>query len=157
MKQTPPPLRQRARDLRRDQTDAEGKLWRRLRGGQLSGAKFRRQHPVGCYITDFCCLERGLIVEVDGGQHAEQVEQDRERTAFLEGAGYRVIRFWNGDVLRNEESVVMAIAQALAERQGWRWGRGVTVGSPSPRPSPIREREVGNRPHPGRHPSGREK
>jgi lysyl-tRNA synthetase class 2 len=117
-----PSLRERARRLRRGQTDAETRLWQRLRSDQLGGAKFRRQHPIGAYITDFCCLERGLIVELDGAQHAEQGDQDRERTAFLEGAGYRVIRFWNNDVLRNEESVMIAIAQALAEREEWRWG-----------------------------------
>jgi very-short-patch-repair endonuclease len=124
VKPSPSSLRECARRLRRAQTDAEGKLWQRLRGGQLGGAKFRRQHPIGPYITDFCCLERGLIVELDGAQHVEQAEQDGERTSFLEGAGYRVIRFWNNAVLREEESVVMAIAQALAEREGWRWGSG---------------------------------
>ena len=120
----PPLLRGRARSLRRDQTEAERKLWQRLRAGQLDGAKFWRQHPVGPFIADFCCLERGVIVEIDGAQHAQRAEQDRERTSFLEGAGYRVVRFWNNDVLSREESVVEAIARVLAVRQGWRWGSG---------------------------------
>jgi very-short-patch-repair endonuclease len=82
MKATLPSLRERARRLRREQTDAESKLWQRLRGGQLQGAKFRRQHPIGPFIADFCCLERGVIVEVDGAQHAENKEQDRDRSLF---------------------------------------------------------------------------
>src|SRR5262249_33992526 len=119
-----PILRERARSLRRDQTDAERKLWQRLRGGQLHGAKFRRQHPIGAFITDFCCLERGVVIELDGAQHADRSDQDRERTAFLEGAGYRVLRFWNNDVLKREESVLEAIGQVITERAGWRWGSG---------------------------------
>ena len=124
MKRISPLLRQRARTLRREQTEAERMLWQRLRGGQLGGAKFRRQHSIGPFIADLCCLERGIIVEVDGAQHAGDVEQDQARTAFLEGAGYRVLRFWNNDVLRRPEAVVDAIAHALAEREGWRWGSG---------------------------------
>ena len=124
VKSTPRGVRERARTLRREQTEAEHKLWQRLRGGQLDGAKFRRQHPIGRFIADFCCLERGLVVELDGAQHAQRAEQDRERTAFLEGAGYRVLRFWNGDVLRRQEAVLKVIARVLAVRRGWRWGSG---------------------------------
>jgi len=72
-----PTLQSYAQRLRRDQTAAEKKIWRRLPDRQINGAKFRRQHPIGCYIVDFCCVERKLIVEFDGGQHLEQAEQDR--------------------------------------------------------------------------------
>ena len=74
-----------------------------LRAKRLCGLKFRRQHPMGNYIVDFACLEASLIVEVDGGQHADRQEYDRERTAWLEGRGFRVLRFWNSEVLTNIE------------------------------------------------------
>ena len=111
----PYPLNQRtrARKLRIDITDAEKKLWAGLRDRQLCGAKFRRQHPIGHFITDFCCVERGLVVELDGGQHAEQVAADRARTDFLESRGYRVLRFWNNDVLTNHAGVIERIGEAL--------------------------------------------
>jgi len=83
------PLRDRARRLRRDQTETEQKLWLRLRARQLCGAKFRRQHPIGHFIADFCCVEHGLVVELDGGQHAVHAEADQRRSAFLERRGYR--------------------------------------------------------------------
>src|SRR5581483_1370190 len=94
----------RARQLRKSMTDAERRLWSKLRGQQLAGLKFRRQAPIGPYIVDFVCLERKLVVEVDGGQHARDGTDDR-RTAWLEREGYRVIRFWNNDILRNTEGV----------------------------------------------------
>ena len=109
----PPDQRTHARKLRRDITDAEKKLWARLRDRQLCGAKFRRQHPMGPFITDFCCVERGLVVELDGGQDAEQSAADQARTDFLESRGYRVLRFWNNDVLTNLEGVVEGISEAL--------------------------------------------
>lgn len=105
--------RQRARQLRLNQTDAEGKLWTVLRARRLSGAKFRRQHPIGSYIVDFCCLEYALVIELDGGQHATQVEADQNRTIFLEQNGYTVLRFWNHEVLQNIEAVVTQITEAL--------------------------------------------
>jgi very-short-patch-repair endonuclease len=86
-------------------TDAERLLWRHLRQRQVEGYKFRRQHPVGHYIVDFACLEGCLIVEVDGGQHADRKGYDRERTAWLEEQGFRVLRFWNTDVLGNIDGV----------------------------------------------------
>jgi len=86
-------------------TDAEQALWRLLRGRQVSGLKFRRQHPFGDYILDFVCLENGLVVEVDGGQHAEQVEYDEVRSNQLEKAGFYVLRFWNNEVLLDMEAV----------------------------------------------------
>jgi very-short-patch-repair endonuclease len=103
----------RSRTLRRDQTDVERKLWAVLRGRQLSGFKFRRQHPKDRYFVDFVCLEAKLIVELDGGQHAEQVEYDARRSEVLEGAGFRVVRFWNLEVLEEFENVVETILREL--------------------------------------------
>jgi len=88
-------LRDRARELRKNQTDVETKLWSRLRGRQVAGAKFRRQYPIGHFIADFCCYEQRLVVELDGGQHAEARTLDQRRTDFLVSQGYRVLRFWN--------------------------------------------------------------
>lgn len=101
-----------AKRLRRDLTDAERHLWSILRGAQLSGAKFRRQQPIGSYVADFVCQAHRLLVEVDGGQH--HAEADASRTAWLEHAGYRVVRFWNDDVLFNLEGVAAEITRALA-------------------------------------------
>ena len=106
----------RARDLRRDSTDAERSLWSQVRRRGLDGYKFRRQMPIGPYIVDFVCVEERLIVELDGGQHDERAEQDRRRTASLEGAGYRVARFWNVDVLRNMEGVLESVRAELGKR-----------------------------------------
>ncbi len=105
--------RQRARSLRHDQTDAERKLWARLRDRQLLGAKFRRQHPIGPFITDFCSPGHRFVVELDGGQHATQAEADQRRTAYLGRQGYQVLRFWAHDVLQNIDGVLGRIAQAL--------------------------------------------
>jgi very-short-patch-repair endonuclease len=93
-------------------TDAERRLWSLLRGRQLNGCKFRRQHPVGRYILDFACIERRLAVEVDGGQHADN-NNDRHRTAWLEAQGWQVIRFWNNEVLSNPDGVAARIAEML--------------------------------------------
>ena len=95
---------ERARRLRRTQTDAEALLWRHLRNRQFAGLKFRRQAPVGSYVVDFLCEDEKLIVELDGGQHS--AEADRERTEQLERESYRVIRFWNNEVLGNVEGVL---------------------------------------------------
>src|SRR3546814_2895292 len=84
---------QRQRALRRNATDTEHKLWESLRSRQIDGAKFRRQHPFGDYILDFACLERRVVVELDGGQHAETTRYDRERTRVLERAGFTLLRF----------------------------------------------------------------
>jgi very-short-patch-repair endonuclease len=108
-------LKKRARRLRRDQTDAENKLWMRLRARQLCDAKFRRQHPIGPYIADFCCVKSRLIVELDGSQHVVQAERDQRRSAFLERSGYRVVRFWDNEVLQNTAAVVERIAEALID------------------------------------------
>ena len=100
------------RALRRNMTDAERKLWYRLRGNQL-GLKFRRQHPFENYVLDFVCLAVKLIVEVDGGQHQDQTAHDVQRTIILEKAGFRVLRFWNNQVLAEIDSVVEAIKISL--------------------------------------------
>jgi very-short-patch-repair endonuclease len=106
---------ERARLLRKNLTDAEHRLWSKLRGRQDAGHKFRRQAPIGPYVVDFLCSQRKLIVEVDGGQHAARAVADAQRTAFLEREGYRVIRFWNNEVSGNLEGVFEAIHQALSE------------------------------------------
>src|SRR5438874_12781663 len=100
---------ERARSLRREQTDAEKKLWWRLRAHKLPGYWFRRQVPLGAYIADFACLEVRLVIEVDGGQHADQTEQDNRRTAWLESHGFRVLRFWTDEVLQQTDHVVETI------------------------------------------------
>ncbi|HEV2549461.1 MAG TPA: endonuclease domain-containing protein [Stellaceae bacterium] len=101
-----------ARRLRTTPTDAEIRLWSRLRGKQLKAYRFRRQHPMGPYVVDFFCADAKLVVEVDGGQHADS-KSDDARTRWLEARGYRVIRFWNNDVLANTEGVLLAILDAL--------------------------------------------
>ena len=103
----------KARILRKNPTDTERALWRRLRLRQVEGCRFRRQRPIGPYVVDLVCLDRKLIVEVDGGNHAVQVGYDTERTAWLESRGYRVIRFWDHEVLRNPDSVAEVIRQDL--------------------------------------------
>jgi very-short-patch-repair endonuclease len=122
----------RARGLRQTMTDAERKLWYRLRNRHLSGHKFRRQHEIDPYIVDFVCTDSMLIVELDGGQHANQHEYDERRTRHLQAGGYRVLRFWNNDALINIESVLEVILAAVA--------------SPPPHPNhlPAGERESGS-------------
>jgi very-short-patch-repair endonuclease len=117
-----------ARKLRGETTDAESHLWRALRNRQLNGFKFKRQIPFGPYIVDFICIDAKLIVEADGGQHAEQVEADEVRTKYFVEDGYRVLRFWNHDILQNLEGVLETIASELAQK------------TPSPQPSPQGER-----------------
>jgi very-short-patch-repair endonuclease len=106
---------QRARELRRDATDGERRFWAALRDRRLSGHRFRRQYPIGNFIVDFACTRHWLIVEADGGQHADS-ETDRARTAWLEAEGWRVLRFWNNDVLLNTEGVVQVILRELSAR-----------------------------------------
>ena len=111
-----------ARKLRKQPTDAENLLWKHLRARQLNGYKFRRQHFIDPYIVDFFCMESGLIVEADGGQHDEQRKYDTERTVYFESRGYRVIRFWNNEILDNIDIVLERIMKLLDD--------------PSPQPSP---------------------
>jgi very-short-patch-repair endonuclease len=103
----------RARELRKNPTDAERALWRHIRYRQLAGCRFRRQAPVGPYILDFVCFEKKLVIEVDGGQHTEQADYDGVRTAWLESQGFRVLRFWNNQVLQEIEAAKEAILLAL--------------------------------------------
>ena len=114
MHKIPPLQQERARALRHDATDAEHWLWQHLRSRQLLGQKFRRQVPIGQYIVDFLCCECELIVEVDGSQHRQQESYDRTRTHFLESQGYRVIRYWNNEVLQQGDAVLESIVQVLA-------------------------------------------
>jgi very-short-patch-repair endonuclease len=107
-------VQQRARELRRSPTNAEKLLWERLRGRQLKGLKFRRQHPLGRFIADFCCPAQRLIVELDGAVHDTQAERDEDRTAELQQHGYRVLCFRNGEVEQDVEAVLKAIAEAIA-------------------------------------------
>jgi len=100
-----------AAKLRRDATGAEQALWLQLRGRRPGGHKFRRQWSIWPYVADFCCIQSKVIVEVDGGQHTQ--ERDAVRTAALEAKGFRVIRFWNNDVLENMEGVLQILLQAL--------------------------------------------
>jgi very-short-patch-repair endonuclease len=118
---------QQARALRQASTTTEQLLWRHLRNRQLAGAKFRRQHPLGPYILDFVCLEQGLVVEIDGGQHADLQAQDydQQRTVWLQQQGLRVLRFWNHEVVQQTNEVLARVLQAL-----------------TPALSRLREREV---------------
>ena len=112
-----------AKLLRHEMTDAERVLWREVRAHRFAGFKFKRQEPLGLYVVDFVCYEAKLIIELDGGQHAEQQEADVERTRWLESRGFRVVRFWNNDVLANIAGVMQEIEKEITP--------------PSPRPSPV--------------------
>lgn len=96
-------------------TDAEKWVWARLRNRELCGWKFRRQHPIGPFIVDFVCIEKKLIIELDGGQHAENLESDAKRSEYLREKGYQMLRFWNNDVLKEGEVVLEAILSSLKE------------------------------------------
>jgi len=116
----------RSRELRRDATEPERKLWQHLSVRKLSGVRFNRQFPIGAYICDFVSRERRLVIELDGGQHAINREYDERRTRFLTVQRYLVIRFWNSEVLGNIEGVLVRIQETLDNR---------------PSPSPSRRRE----------------
>ncbi|OGA38790.1 MAG: hypothetical protein A3G24_16840 [Betaproteobacteria bacterium RIFCSPLOWO2_12_FULL_62_13] len=106
----------RARTLRKHLTEAEQRLWQELKRRQLAGMKFRRQQLIGPFIVDFVCFERRVIVEVDGGQYAEQSQYDADRTRWLEAQGYRVLRFWNNEVLAQTDAVAQAILECVDRR-----------------------------------------
>lgn len=108
-----PSIQSRVRELRRDSTEAEAKLWSRLRAHRLAGVHFRRQHPIGPYIVDFCATDVKLIIEVDGGGHIDQVEYDMERTVYLGASGYRVLRFWNDEIMKDMDTVLGVILEVL--------------------------------------------
>lgn len=112
-----------AKSLRRTMTDAEQRLWYHLRAHRFMGKKFKRQKPLGCYVVDFVCLEEKLIIELDGGQHAESIEYDQERDAWLSSEGYTVLRFWNNELMENMDGVLEQIRLTL---------------SPGPSPTSVR-------------------
>lgn len=108
-------LQARAKNLRQNMSEAETRLWHHLRAGRLNGYKFRRQQPMGNYIVDFVCVTPKLIIEADGGQHAEQAEYDQARSLYLNGLGFTVLRFWNDEILRQTDEVLAEILRVLQE------------------------------------------
>ena len=106
-------MKSHARVLRKNATDAEKLIWRRIRNRNLAGYKFRRQHAIGKYIVDFVCLERKLIVELDGSQHFERQKYDNKRTEYLKHLGFDVLRFWNNEVFDNVDGVLERILCTL--------------------------------------------
>jgi very-short-patch-repair endonuclease len=102
-----------AKVLRKNFTDTERLLWKYLRAKQMHGCKFRRQEPIGNYIVDFVCQEKRIVIEVDGGQHSTDAKRDNERDKWLKGQGYKVLRFWNNEVLTNIEGVLEVIWNCL--------------------------------------------
>ena len=130
---TDPRLLKHAKALRKDMTDAERRLWYHLRGHRFEGAKFKRQKPIGSFIVDFVCMESRLVIELDGGQHADNTGYDQRRDAWLTANGYRVLRFWNNEVMQNLPGVLERIREAL----------GFTD-APSP-PTPLPQAGEGSR------------
>jgi very-short-patch-repair endonuclease len=126
-------LRVRAKEMRSGSTDAEHRLWQILRAQRFAGYKFRRQVPIDFYIADFVCFARRLIIEVDGGQHAES-DRDSRRDSFLKSQGFRVLRIWNNDIFENEEGVAELMLSALRT-------------PPLPNPSPARGEGLNGAPH----------
>jgi very-short-patch-repair endonuclease len=122
-----------AKSLRRNLTDAEQKLWYHLRAHRFMGRKFKRQKPLGRYVVDFICLEEKLVIELDGGQHAENLEYDQERDAWLRSQGYTVLRFWNIELMNETESVLEGIRLALSNEVA-------SSKTLSPGPSPVNGR-----------------
>ena len=117
------PRKSRPQQLRTNATEAEIRIWYFLSNRQFAKYKFRRQHSIGVYIVDFVCLMEKLIVEIDGGHHAERTQYDERRTITLRAKGFRILRFWNNDVLNNTDAVLETILAELTAR-------------PSPSPSP---------------------
>ena len=130
--------RDRARQLRKDMTDAERFAWQRILYRQIGGHKFRRQAPIGPFIADFICHECRLIVELDGGQHAEQREKDDSRTRWFENQGYRVLRFWNHEILQEWDAVAEVIWRHVQSSPQPSPTRGEGAMHPPPQPSPTR-------------------
>jgi len=106
-------MNERAKELRRNMTDAENRMWYYLRNRRLGGYKFVRELVIGHYIADFVCREKKLVIEIDGGQHMDAVEYDALRTKDLEGLGYRVLRIWNNEVFKNIQGVMDSILNLL--------------------------------------------
>lgn len=132
-----------ARRLRKDTTDAEAKLWRHLERIPLEGTHFRRQVPIGRYFADFACHQIGLIIELDGGQHGEDhvLRHDAARTAFLESAGYEVIRFWNAEVLNELDAVLDTIFAVVQRRLTLLAEAHDFYPTPARRAAPLRQGE----------------
>ena len=122
-----------AKTLRHNLTDAEKKLWYHLRAHRFMGRKFKRQKPIGRYVVDFVCLEKKLIIELDGGQHAENLEYDQARDAWLHSQGYTVLRFWNNEMMDEMEGVLERIRLAIEHE-------AVFSATLSPGPSPVNGR-----------------
>ena len=122
-----PELTRRAKAMRREKTEPEVRLWLQLRAGRFEGIKFRQQKVIGRYIVDFAANDPKLVVELDGDTHAFQEDYDRRRTRFLEGQGYRVVRYANADVMGNLDGVIMHLAGVVAQMRR---------DSPSPNPLP---------------------
>ncbi len=114
-KKVTPKTHQNAHDLRRETNDAEAKLWTFLKSHRMHGAHFRRQHPIGKFIVDFCAPREKLIVEIDGSQHLENEVSDNARTKYLESRGYLVVRFWDNQVMNKIEDVLQEIERVLEE------------------------------------------
>jgi len=104
-----------AKSMRHQPTNAEALIWAALRGARMQGFKFKRQQPIGAYIVDFVCFECGLVVEIDGGQHADDVSADQLRSKWLQSQGFRVLRFWNNEVIERKNDVLESIIRALRE------------------------------------------
>ena len=126
----------RSRELRANATEAERRLWPYLSARKLKGVRFNRQFPIGQFICDFVSREKRLVIEIDGGQHAFSTEYDERRTRFLNAQGYKVLRFWNNEVLDNLDGVLAVIGRTLDNM-------------PSPNPSRQREGSLWTRPHAG--------
>ncbi len=122
-----------AKTLRRNLTDAEQKLWYHLRAHRFMGRKFKRQKPLGRYVVDFICLEEKLVIELDGGQHSENVEYDQERDLWLRSEGYTVLRFWNNELMNETEGVLERIRLAIENNAA----SSKTL-SPGPSPTSVR-------------------
>lgn len=114
-RRTTPKGYEHARQLRKESTPAEAKLWAYLRQIREDGEDFRRQHAIGSFITDFCAPRKKLVIELDGSHHLDQEDYDKKQTEYLESRGYRVIRIWNKDVMNNIEGVIQSIQRAIEE------------------------------------------
>lgn len=116
-KRTSPKIFKRAKELHRQMTPAEARLWARLRAHRMNGIHFRNQHAIGNYVVDFCAPRKKLIIELDGSQHLDQEEYDIERIVFLVSKGYHILRFWNNEVMDDIEGVMRAIDTALVDEE----------------------------------------
>ena len=126
----------KARRLRQQETDAEHRLWSMIRDRRVQGAKFVRQYPIGPYVADFVCRERMLVVEADGGQHSDSLT-DEARTAFMNGRGYSVLRFWNNEILQNPDGCWQVLSAVLLGNPSPDWRFAPATLSPEGRGEPT--------------------